>query len=162
MVCTRRNPALELAAMEIKTEVERRSYNMTDTERCLISNLALNIMSGTLDEQEIYDDAKQMYELSKRPDWTPCANGMPNADAKDTNGNDIAYLCTIQSPFRNCDIIREYCYGTHIGFDGKDCIGWFFSGDYRGSIYSDISVVAWMPKPDPYNPDHIVENSHKV
>lgn len=31
MVCTRRNPALELAAMEIKAEVERRSYNMPMT-----------------------------------------------------------------------------------------------------------------------------------
>lgn len=112
---------------------------MSDTERALISNLALNIMSGTLDAQEIYADAKQMYEISQRPDWTPCAEGLPTEDG--------FYMVTI----RIDNVLQHGEYESRVELDGgRWC-----------QISSDMEVVAWR-KESPYRADHIRDDTKKV
>lgn len=66
---------------------------------------------------------------SPRPDWTPCAEGMPKKDG--------AYDVTVKSAFGKLMLMP----------------GYFRDGAWWNCPYSE-HIIAWMPKPEPYNPDH--------
>lgn len=77
------------------------------------------------------DERYVIMGLASRPDWTPCAEGLPD----DSN----PYLVTIRpSNFRDyCDMCRHY------------------NGEWHradGHVYKN-GVIAWQPLPAPYNPD---------
>ena len=65
---------------------------------------------------------------SPRPDWTPCAEGLPTKDG--------AYDVTVKSAFGKLMLLP----------------GYFRNGTWWNCPYSE-HIIAWKPKPAPYNPD---------
>ena len=82
--------------------------------------------------------------------WTPCAEGLPTPDTEE-NGVRKRYLCTTSTPSGKF-VVVELIYIT-IG----DKPVWYDNDYYELFEGSGYQVTAWMPRPDPYNPDHIRE-----
>lgn len=75
------------------------------------------------------DEIVQMIQSeSPRPDWTPCAEGLPKKDG--------AYDVTVKSAFGKLMLLP----------------GYFRDGAWWNCPYSE-HIIAWKPKPEPYNPD---------
>ena len=83
---------------------------------------------------------------SPRPDWTPCAEGLPTPDAEE-NGVRKRYLCTTSTPSGKF-VVVELIYITV----GEKPV-WYDNDYYEPFEGSGYQVVAWMPRPQPYNPD---------
>jgi len=83
---------------------------------------------------------------SPRHDWTPCADGLPTPDAEE-NGVRKRYLCTTSTPSGKF-VVVELIYITI----GEKPV-WYDNDYYELFEGSGYQVTAWMPRPDPYNPD---------
>lgn len=92
---------------------------------------------------------------SPRPDWTPCAEGLPTPDAEE-NGVRKRYLCTTSTPSGKF-VVVELIYITI----GEKPV-WYDNDYYELFEGSGYQVTAWMPRPDPYNPDHIRGTTKKI
>ena len=70
-------------------------------------------------------------------DWTPCAEGLPE--------NSRYVFITLP---HSTEAVQAY----------------YLNGEWYNAVNQPISaelVIAWMPKPAPYNPDHIREATKK-
>ena len=83
---------------------------------------------------------------STRPDWTPCAEGLPTPDAEES-GVLKRYLCTTSTPSGKF-VVVELIYITI----GEKPV-WYDNDYYELFEGSGYQVMAWMPRPEPYNPD---------
>ena len=92
---------------------------------------------------------------SPRPDWTPCAEGMPEKVDKRLWSRDV--LATIKQKTGNCFVVVAYYHYGHEQWKTDDM-----------TVNDAIDVLAWQPLPAPYNPDrkedadHIVEANKKI
>ena len=149
----RRYPPLELAAMEIKTEVERRSYNMRLIDAdALLENYdlknAVKYGNKSAEQQRNSYSTLMMYEIADmiddaptiipRPDWTPCAEG--NKLPK------FGKTVQITAEFENGNrlVFQAYRMWTLFG-------SWYWM--YTTGNRCWLKVIAWQPLTEPYNPD---------
>ena len=79
-------------------------------------------------------------------DWTPCAEGLPTPDAEE-NGVRKRYLCTTLIPCGKL-VVVELIYITI----GEKPV-WYDNDYYELYEGSGYQVIAWMPRPQSYNPD---------
>ena len=124
----------------------------------LIDADVLKYALGSSDEA-IYFDAliDEMPTIEPQiNDWTPCAEGLPEAEDLDTIFDYCKlkrYLITVEyiSKVDNFTYVKEVAYVKHfIGIPEREHSGWY---DYTsGSWFQTGRVIAWMPKPEPYNP----------
>lgn len=78
------------------------------------------------------------------PDWTPCAEGMPESDAKYSDGTDIKYWLALHRDC--CGFVIDYTEAVWFSKDmWMKCEGGFFDK------YDD--AIAWQPLPAPYRAD---------
>ena len=100
---------------------------------------AEHVASGT-EEAELSNIAKRFIEAveivtaaaeSPRPDWTTCAEGM-------NLPKDGVYDVTIKNKNGTRGVVTGYLV------DGA----WAHTG-----LYTSANIIAYMPKPAPYNPD---------
>ena len=98
-------------------------------------------MEDSLYPKERFKAAKRIYDLTKdpRPDWTPCADGLPTNSARynvtlQVGSEAGAWLETAIIPYRYCDGVGEWILPKS---------DWLIYG-----------VIAWTKTDDPYNPDH--------
>ena len=96
--------------------------------------------------EEVRDMISNMPTIIPRPDWTPCADGLPTPDAEE-NGVCKRYLCTTSTPSGKF-VVVELIYITI----GKKPV-WYDNDYYELFEGSGYQVTAWMPRPDPYNTD---------
>ena len=75
------------------------------------------------------------------PDWTPCAEGLPESGLKDENGHNIVYLVTT-SMYHGLDYMS-----LAIRVGGK----WYLDTGY--DFDRNETILAWMPKPALYRAD---------
>ena len=130
---------------------------MKDAERIEINNFAVSIMEDSLYPKERFSAAKRIYDLTKdpRPDWTPCAEGLPDKVDKRLWSRDV--LATIKQKTGNCFVVVAYYHYGHEQWKTDDM-----------TDNDAIDVLAWQPLPAPYNPDrkedadHIVEANKKI
>ena len=84
-----------------------------------------------------------------RPDWTPCADGLPE------EGQEVLFETALQVP------ATDY-FGTYKGFY-SDGIFWIDNVMHEKKFgISKQSVIAWQPLPEPYNPDQFRDSTKKV
>ena len=111
---------------------------MTEKEKIA----AIAFFSNLVDhDAEVWEYANEIpifktaLEALTANDWTPCAEGMPTEDGE--------YWVTFMhygAPF-----VDKRTFHARTGIWAKT-----------------TNVIAWMPKPAPYNPDHIVDTNKKV
>lgn len=109
---------------------------MTDTIRSLICCYAKTIMSGTLDDKEIHNDAEEIYKLAMDSGWIRCKDRLPER----AMGKEIKrdwYIVTLETGMVT---LRAY------EFDERSPFGYGF---HEQNI---IPVIAWQPLPDQYKP----------
>lgn len=111
---------------------------MNDAERIEINNIAVSIMEDSLYPKELFEVAKRIYDLTKdpRPDWTPCAEGLPEI------GKDVDV--TVRMDESKKLVVSR---GKYLGNKRWE------SEDGSAPDYAQGTVLAWQPRPDPYNPD---------
>ena len=86
---------------------------------------------------------------SRRPDWIPCEDGLPEkVDYRLWSKN---VLATVEQKTGERYVIEAY---FHYGHE-----------KWKHDQYEDFyvgEVIAWQPIPEPYNPDHIRDTTKKV
>jgi len=113
---------------------------------------------AALDRLADYEDTGLMpNEIKQQPatNWTPCSEGLPTPDAEE-NGARKRYLCTTSTPSGKL-VVVELIYIT-VG--GKPV--WYDNDYYDLFEGSGYQIIAWIPRPTPYNPDHIPDATKKV
>ena len=116
--------------------------------------LALNTLNEIKDEMAAREETRYLMAMimainaleSPRPDWTPCAEGLPKEYGEYWVTVDPCNAVVGNQPIRayKCQFSKE--------------LGWETERFYH-------NVIAWMPtenQPDPYNPDHIRDTTKKV
>ena len=101
------------------------------------------------------DERYVIMGLASRPDWTPCSEGLPTPDAEE-NGVRKRYLCTTSTPSGKF-VVVELIYITV----GEKPV-WYDNDYYELFEGSGYQVMAWMPRPQPYNPDRKEDADHIV
>ena len=124
---------------------------MMESDRLLIAVIASNIMSGTLNQQEIYADAEEIHRLAMKPDWTPCAEGMPDADDIYEMDNRKHYWCTVEQRHGDKQVGVYGATMEYVRYEGKTPF-WIYYGS-RENLANGEAVIAWKPLPDPYRAD---------
>ena len=105
-----------------------------------VMNLAHDIVIGDYRHRCI--DATVIKELpSVNPQrWIPVSERLPEKDG--------SYLITYES-----DLYNKQCFVTALEFE---CGKWFYDDDYKIIDYGNC-VIAWMPLPNPYEPQESEE-----
>ena len=130
---------------------------MMESDRLLIAVIANNIMSGTLNQQEIYADAEEIHRLAMKPDWTPCADGLPEEHEQAYPVYDDKTFAVIDARY---EMISDVCAVTVKNSSGSVFSASDFTVNGKWETYETMeeghTVIAWQPLPDVWKDDKLV------
>lgn len=88
---------------------------------------------------------------SPRPDWTPCAEGLPEIDQWCDDGFRKTYRVTVEADVGKLFAVlgSPYRYVTTASFE----LGEWVLDSEDDEFDESEKVIAWMDHPEPYNPD---------
>lgn len=87
--------------------------------------------------------------------WTPCSEELPKLHlVRDIFNRPAGFmsdvvLVTVKS--NECDGTRYYVATDYMTGTTQEDVHWFMGCGYGGSAVYSQEIIAWMPKPDPYN-----------
>lgn len=98
--------------------------------------------------------AERPIELSH---WVPCSERLPKTKYDDGIPSEEKFIVTVKETWNN----EEPKYHTDLAWNLGDYIDDFWDTYNDWKEGQDVHVIAWMPSPEPYNPDDLSQHMNQ-